>query len=327
MLLRKDVLLLISLLILGTLGQGCASLGRSMPTQVVAQNAAPQPQVPGGPGSAMVPNLRIPAPTVRASSGVLQASATPGQVPKGPNDGPDLNFPSNDPIAQLSELARTAIQEYSKIDSYVARMRRREQVNGRDKPEELLLFKFRKEPFSVYFKWLGNEARGREVVFVKGRYEGKLHTLLAAGDIPLMPAGKRMALFPDSTLVRSSSRHSIEEAGIGQLVAKFNYAVETEARSPQRQSSLTFLGPMHRPEMENDGIGVMQSIPAGAEPQMPKGGKRLWVFDRLSRLPVLLVTQDAAGHEVEYYFYDRVEYPVRLDDDDFNPDKLWGRIR
>jgi hypothetical protein len=39
----------------------------------------------------------------------------------------------------------------------------------------------------------------------------------------------------------------------------------------------------------------------------------------------LLVTRDDRGQEVEYYHYDRLQFPVRLDDADFNPDRLWKK--
>jgi len=34
-------------------------------------------------------------------------------------------------------------------------------VNGRPRPEETLIFKFREDPWSVHFKWLGQEDQGR----------------------------------------------------------------------------------------------------------------------------------------------------------------------
>jgi len=40
------------------------------------------------------------------------------------------------------------------------------------------------------------------VIYVKGRHENKIHTFAAAGDMPLMPAGRRIALAPDSLMVR-----------------------------------------------------------------------------------------------------------------------------
>jgi hypothetical protein len=202
-------------------------------------------------------------------------------------------------------------------------LRRREQVNGKDHPEEVLLVKFRKNPWSIYFKWLGKEGNGREVVYVRGRYEDKIHTLLAAGDIPLMPAGKRIALAPDNALVRSSSRHSIHEAGIGTMIDRFGELV-TSAERTGPQAPFKYLGVMSRPELETPAEAVEQIIPPGDDPLLPRGGRRLWCFDSgNTKLPVLVITQDETGHEVEYYCYDRFLFPVGLDDKDFNPDELW----
>src|SRR5262249_15477334 len=150
--------------------------------------------------------------------------------------------------------------------------RRREHINGKDKPEEVLLFKFRKQPWSVYFKWLGSEGQGREVVYVRGRYEDKLHTLLAAGDMPLMSAGKRMALAPDNAFVRAASPHSITEAGIGEVIQQFGQAVATAQKNGLAQSGLKPLGLQKRPEFDAPLEAVEATIPAGAEPPLPHGG-------------------------------------------------------
>jgi Protein of unknown function (DUF1571) len=227
---------------------------------------------------------------------------------------------SNDRIAQL---ARVAVERYQTIDSYIARFRRRELVNGKPKPEELTLIKFRKEPWSVYFKWLGTEGHGREVVFVNGKYENKLHTLLAAGDNMLLPAGSRFSLAPDSLLVRNASRHTIQEAGIGTLIDQFSHIVAANARGDTRLGTLRYLGPIKRPELDQPCEAVEQTIPAGSEPGLAKGGHRLWVFDSASGLPVLVTARDDTNKEVEFYCYDRIEYPVHLVDDDFNPDLIW----
>ena len=74
------------------------------------------------------------------------------------------------------------------MDSYIARLVRHEVVGGSDKPKEVLTFKFRKEPWSVYFKWLSKESAGREAIYVKGQHDNKIHTLLAAGDSRLRNA-------------------------------------------------------------------------------------------------------------------------------------------
>lgn len=302
---RTDALAWLTGLLLACLTCGCAA---GLPRLTDAGGPTP-------PAPEFAPAMRI-------------ARATPKDQPAdntriGSGDPTPSLSTGGDPQARLQALHRAALEKYATIDSYVARLRRREQVNGRMKPEEVILFKFRKEPWSVYFRWLGTEGQGREVVYVKGKYENKLHTLLAAGDVPLMPAGKRLALDPDGVLVKSSSRHPIAKAGIGSLIEKYGQAVEGRQRGDPKAGVLKYLGAVRRPEFAAPCEAVEHLIPPGVEAQLPQGGQRVFYFDPASRLPTLIVTQDHGGQEVEYYCYDRLLFPVKLDEDDFNPAKLW----
>jgi hypothetical protein len=253
---------------------------------------------------------------------VPRAVIRKAQEPALPATNPSLASPglSNNRIAELS---RGATERYQSMDSYIARFRRREVVNGKVKPEELMLIQFRKEPWSVYFKWLGKEGHGREVVFVDGKYENKLHTLLAAGDVPLMPAGKRFSISPDNSLVRNASRHSIHEAGIGNLIQQFSDLAAANAKGDTHLGTLHYLGQIRRTELDQACEAVEQIIPVGSEPGLAKGGQRLWVFDSATSLPVLISARDETNKEVEFYCYDRIQYPVQLTDVDFNPDVIW----
>jgi hypothetical protein len=238
-------------------------------------------------------------------------------------DSPAANSSSENPAARLRTLQRLAEQRYATVDSYIARVRRREQVNGKDKPEELLLFKFRKEPWSVYFKFLGSEGRGREVVFVQGQHGSLIHTLLAAGDMPFAPAGKRVALAPDNFFVRSCSRHAITEAGLGDTIERFGRLLDYTERGDKKLGTVKYVGPIQRPEFDVPLEVAEQGILPGTDASMPRGGRRSIMFEPSSHLPLMEIVQDETGHEVEYICYDRLEAPVKLDDDDFNPDKLW----
>jgi hypothetical protein len=60
---------------------------------------------------------------------------------------------------------------------------------------------------------------------------------------------------------------------------------------------------------------------------LPRGGRRLYCFDPDSHLPLLVITRNDQGQEVEFYRYDRLQTPVKLDADDFNPDKVWAAPR
>jgi len=231
------------------------------------------------------------------------------------------------PLAAIRQLQQASARQYATIDAYIVRLTRREFVKGKLQPEEVLLFKFRKAPLSVYLKWVGPVGKGREVIYVKGQHENKIHTLLAAGDMPFAPAGKRIALSPDSVFVRGASRHAITEAGIGTLIDRFGTLLEALERGDTSQGTLTYLGLQKRPEFTAPLEGVEWKLPPGTEASLPRGGKRWCFVDPETHLPVLIVTHDERGQEVEYYRYDRFQYPVPLDDNDFDPDRLWGAGR
>jgi hypothetical protein len=269
----------------------------------------PVPPVPVGNGT--VPPVTRPA----EQSAVVPAAFTPAPSP------PPAAAPGGSTVRQLIQQAAAS---YSRIDSYIARLTRREVVNNKN-DEEVMLFKFRKEPWSVYFKWLGETGKGREVVFVKGQHGSLIHTLLAAGDHPLKPAGSRIALAPDSFFVKMASRHPVTEAGIGASVDRLVALLAAIERGDTRRGTLTDLGTQSRPDFTGPLALVEHTFPAGVDTSLPRGGKRLYGFDPESHLPVLVTARDEKGTEVEYYRYDRLQYPVKLDNDDFDPDKLWSK--
>jgi hypothetical protein len=301
---------------------GCRHTDRPVPEK-------PRGLPPGAPPPASP--LRITEPPAPAAQPAQAAEAPPlpavpvSEPPPSLPPLPDPSSPARPAEAPLRRLHQAAAREYAGIDSYICRLTRREEVNGKKRPQEIIRFKFRKQPWSAHLAWLDGDGKGREVVYVKGHYDNKLHTLLAAGDMPLARAGTRLSLAPDSVMVRSASRHSITDAGVGSLIDRFGALVEANEKGDKRHGTLTYLGPQKRPEFEAAAEGVEQVIPAGAEKELPRGGRRWWYFDPRRHLPVLVVAVDDRGQEVEYYNNDRFQYPVKLDDDDFNPDRLWPK--
>jgi hypothetical protein len=306
---RKYVVVSLILLV-----AGCAQL----PLQQSAKTA------PAAPPPAPLPNRPIlaittpPAATGEVKPAALQVPQ-PAQPPVAGSDSASQTAES-DPVQRL---ARDAAAAYSKVPCYIARLRRREVVAGKPKPEEILIFKFREQPYSVQFKWLGDEGKGREVIYVRGQNDSKLHILTAANDIPFTPAGRRLALAPDSMMVRAASKYPITEAGIGNMIARFGRLVEA-VRAGSSGVSIKYLGMVQRPEYATPLEGVECHFPPGREPEIPDGGKRLVYFDRATHFPVLSLTFDTSGREVDFYCFDRFQLDVKLDDDDFNPEKLWA---
>jgi Protein of unknown function (DUF1571) len=326
---------------------GCFTLDTTLPAmRPSVAIAAATPPTPAADPSPPVPDLRIadvgqvkaediplvpvplPGSSAPSRSEAPAAAAAP-VAPSRPTATPATPTAASTPSGPSTprQLIDRAAAQYAGVDSYIARLTRQEVVNGTLKQREVLTFKFRKEPWSVYFKWLNKESAGREAVYVRGQFENKIHTLLAAGDIPFMPAGRRMSLAPDSSLIRSASRQPITEAGMGASIDRLTNLLRAQEAGDRRAGVLVAIGAVNRPEFPMPLQGLEHTIPAGAETNLPRGGKRFYGFDPETNLPVFIVTQDDKGQEVEYYSYDRLQFPVHLDNDDFNPDKLWAPQR
>jgi hypothetical protein len=273
--------------------------------------------------------LSIPGSAPARAAPPTTAAAPPPAAEPGPP--PETVLPPLTPSAAavsekpLHALHQKATLKWSSLDAYACRIRRREVVAGQQKPEEIIEAQFRKQPFSVYCKWVGAEAKGREMIFVQGQHDNLIHTLIAAGDVPLLAAGSRFKVAPDSLLVKNRTRYPISEAGVGALIERFGKLVDALDRNDPRAGAAKYLGQVKRKEFEERVEVVLQTILPGSEPLLPTGGQRHWCFDVEHGLPVLIVTQDAAGREVEYYCHDRFTFPGQYSDDDFDPERRWAK--
>src|SRR5207249_4194561 len=125
----------------------------------------------------------------------------------------------------------------------------------------------------------------------------------------------------DDPMVRAESRYPITNTGFGSLIDGFGRLVAAVEKGETRDGTAKYLGLAKRDEFEAKVEAVHQILPANSEPGLPKGGQRWWFFDTTNGLPVLIITYDPTG-EVEYYCHDHIQSPARLDDSDFNPQRL-----
>jgi Protein of unknown function (DUF1571) len=325
---------------------GCVGLsGRQAPTYSQAaaraklfnprETAAPELRIPpeAVAQNTEIPLVPVPLPPLGGDTRPRNAPIQPvnfptSQPPAPPGTGPTTPepAPAGDGVATTPrQLIQQAAATFAGIDSYIARMTRREVVGNEQKPEEVIQFMFRKDPWSVRFKWVGAQAQGREVIYVKDQFENKIHTLVAAGDSLLIPAGRVMSLEVDNFFVRQASRHSITEAGMGATIDRLARLQDALERGATNRGQLKLLGLQPRKDYDGPLEMLEQTLPPGFDVLLPRGGKRLIGFDPRNHLPVLLTTLNDRNQEVEYYRYDRVLYPVKLDADDFNPDRAWRK--
>ena len=223
----------------------------------------------------------------------------------------------------LRVLYQRAAERHATMDSYLFRLKRREVVNGKKQPEEVMRVQVRRDPYSVHLVWLNEKSKGQEVIYVQGKYGNKMQVLLAAND-PFALLGRRQSIATDDAMVRAASRYSITGTGFGSLIERFGQMVAVAEKSDPRDGTVKYLGSVQRPEFEAKLEAVHQVLPPNADPQLPKGGQRWWFFDATNGLPVLIIAHDASG-EVEYYCHDHIQAPAQLDDNDFNPERVWRK--
>lgn len=224
----------------------------------------------------------------------------------------------------LRMLYERAAKRSALMESYIFRLKRRESVAGKKQPEEIVCVRLRREPFSVHLKWLGTEGKGREAIYVKGKFKDEMQLLLAPNDIfPFSPV-MRYSISPNDPLAKAKGRYPITQTGFASSIERFGKLIAAVEKGDTSGGTVKYLGQVKRPEFEAKLEAVHQALPPKSDPLLPRGGQRWWFFDATSGLPVLIITHDPDG-EVEYYCHDNIIWPAPMDDDDFNPDRVWRK--
>ncbi len=247
------------------------------------------------------------------------------KAPEKPAAGPTppVQTGTDDGLA-VRKLLDASHKRYADLAGFEARLTKREVVNGKQLPQDEIAYKFRTSPLSVSMKVLSSEGQGREVMYVQGQFDNKIHVVTGKGDHIIMGAGYKTDMDPDSKLATAKSRYRIYEAGFGRTLAGLTKALNPpDGGSP----AVKHLGLVTRKETPYALEGVEVAIRAGEDPTLAKGGTRQVFFDPMPTspgylFPILVVTTDADGKEVEYYFFDQLKVPSGLADADWNPATL-----
>lgn len=104
------------------------------------------------------------------------------------------NTDSKNLLSSLLEAARSSRDSIRKFPGYTCTFIKQEQLKKGPLMRQVMTLKFRREPFSVYLKYIEPHA-GREVIYVDGRNKGKLQVhepsglASVVGTISLSPTG------------------------------------------------------------------------------------------------------------------------------------------
>lgn len=247
--------------------------------------------------------------------------ATPTATPEAPvlceQSAPPAPAPAQarQPMDQPLQLIAEALQAYSKVQDYSCTLIKKEKLDNQSLVEDVMCMRVRAEPFSVNLKWQEPKAlAGQEAVYVAGKNDGKMRVKSAG----LLSAVGFVSLDLSDTRAKKTSRHSIAEAGIGNLLERYSKGWENE-----RQWNLT---QVHIAEYEYDKRRCIRV--ETTHPDNP-GGRFLFFrnviyFDKETRLPVRVECFDWPLHDGdkpelgEVYSYTNMKLNVHLTDEVFD---------
>jgi len=125
----------------------------------------------------------------------------------------DASPPSN--MDQALALIQRAKQAYAKIDDYECMLIKREKLADGLSPNHLIHLKVRTTPFCVSMCWIEPKpCAGQEVCYVSGKNDGKMRVKPPG----LLGAVGFVSVDLDDVRVRRTSRHSVAQAGIGNVI-------------------------------------------------------------------------------------------------------------
>ncbi len=120
-------------------------------------------------------------------------------------------------IAPALEAARASREALGKIPGYTCTFSKQEQLKKGSPVRQTMSLKFRREPFSVYLKFV-DPAAGREVIFVEGRNNGKLQVHEASGIASLIGT---INLLPTSSEAMKENKYPLTMIGMEKMLERF----------------------------------------------------------------------------------------------------------
>jgi Protein of unknown function (DUF1571) len=240
------------------------------------------------------------------------APQTPTAPPLNKKTPPDKTSSPMDEPLRLLAAARTA---YKHISDYSCTMIKRERIDGELQPANVISMKVRAEPFSVYLQWQEpKEIVGQEACYVAGKNDGKMRVKAAGTFVGLIGF---VPLDPNDPRAQATSRHSITEAGIGNLLDRF-----TKGWTQEKQWGQTQVKVAEYDYNKRRCVRVETIHPKDTEKFVFH--RNVVYFDKETHLPVRTECYDwpknpgEKGELVEVYSYVNVKVNVGLEDDVFD---------
>jgi hypothetical protein len=220
--------------------------------------------------------------------------------------------PLDEPLRLIAE-ARLAFQN---VKDYTCILVSQERIHGEMRPENVIFMNARKEPFSIYLRWMAPKGLvNQEICYVVGRNHG----MMRAHSAGLLGIVGFVNLDPRDPRVFDYSRHAITEAGIGHLIDQYgNYWL---AERPWNRLHVV----VEEYEVDHRRCTRVEASYPGSKPGQFYAYRSVIYFDRENHLPIRVENYGwprpdgpPGGELLEKYSYVGLCLNVNLDDKAFD---------
>jgi hypothetical protein len=218
------------------------------------------------------------------------------------------------PLDQPLQWLYEARQTHKGIRDYTCTMVKQERVQGRLQEQNIMILKVRTQPFSVYMRWLSpQQFAGQEVAFVYGRNNNKMRVHFARG-VKNVVGWK--SVDPNDPRVFQHSRHTIYEAGIGNMIEQLIQNLEKEKQVNKTQVRIAEYTYNNRRCYRVEATGTERSPEAQV-------GRCVFYLDKESKLPIRMEnyewpsTPGGTGELLEVFSFVDIRLNTGLGDADF----------
>lgn len=198
---------------------------------------------------------------------------------------------------------------YDKVISYTAVFHKQQRVAGKLLPEETILLKCRKEPFSLYMKWIRAPYKGSELLYVAGWNEGRVRAH-RGGILRFVTRN----LDPRAPALMAGNLRPVTSTGIGYLLE----TVATTIRKAIKVGELTF-SERGQETVYRRNTQILEVVIPKERAKDYDGYRYVINQDVESKILVRIRVYDAHDLLVENYGYENLDLTAPLADPDFDP--------
>ena len=208
--------------------------------------------------------------------------------------------------ARVKQFIFDAVAQFNVVDDYTCHLDKRVRKNG-NLYEDLEISVKYKKPNHYYFRWNKGISKGREVIFVEGKYNDKL--VAHPGGLFNIFTFK---LDPEGALAMQKNRHSLRNSGMEQIITliKSNYAMANK-------KDLDVIRLMGEGNIDGKKVWIVEGhFP---ENQGFYAHKISIFFCQTAKLPLKISIYNGSDQLVEEYVFRNLKINVGLTENDFNP--------